>query len=192
MMNLNFTVFNVIHAWSGHSVLADSAAIFFAEYLPYFLVLGFLTLVFRQSGARRKFYLFAEGSLAVILGRGIITEVIRFFYHVGRPFTVLGFSPLISESGWSFPSGHMAWFFALVVVIWFANRKWGIWYFVLSAVMGVARIYAGVHWPLDILGGIVVGVVSGYFVHWLFRDSRKALFPASKKKDPVVPASVII
>ena len=57
----NLTVFELIHGWSGHFVFADVAAIFFAEYLPYLLVVGFLVLVFRQPGARRKFYLFAEG-----------------------------------------------------------------------------------------------------------------------------------
>ncbi len=143
--------------------------------MPYLLVAGFLILAFREPGARRKFYLFAEGSLAVILARGIITEGIRFFWKVQRPFVVLGFSPLISETNSSFPSGHMAWFFALALVIWYANRKWGIWYFVLAAVMGIARIYAGVHWPLDVIGGAVAGLLSGWFVHWLLRKTRTAL-----------------
>jgi undecaprenyl-diphosphatase len=176
----NLTIFNLIHDWSGHFVFADITAIFFAEYLPYLLVAGFLVLVLYRSGSRRKFYLFAEGALAVILARGIVTEVIRFFYNVPRPFALLGFSPLIAESGASFPSGHMAWFFALALVIWFADRKWGFWYFVLAALMGIARIYAGVHWPLDILGGIVVGLASGWFVHWLFRGVRAELLPAKK------------
>jgi undecaprenyl-diphosphatase len=182
MNTWNLTVFNVIHGWSGHSVFADVAAIFFAEYLPYLLVLGFLILVLREPGARRKFYLFAEGALAVILARGIITEVIRFFYNVERPFALLGFSPLIHESGPSFPSGHMAWFFALTVAVWFANRKWGAWFLALSAAMGVARIMVGVHWPLDILGGIVIGAASGWFVHWLLRRTRTELFSAKKQE----------
>jgi len=180
MTTWNLTLFTFIHAWSGRSVFADVAAIFFAEYLPYLLVVGFLILVFRQSGARKKFYLFAEGAVTVILARGIITESIKYFYNVQRPFAALGFSPLIGESGASFPSGHMAWFFALVVVVWYVSRTWGIWYLALTAAMGIARIYAGIHWPLDILGGIVVGVVSGFFIHWLFRDARAALSPVKE------------
>jgi undecaprenyl-diphosphatase len=176
----NLAVFNLIHGWSGRSVFADIAAIFFAEYLPYLLVIGFLVLVFYQSGARRKFYLFAEGALAVILARGIVTSIIGFFYVTVRPFVLLGFSPLISESGSSFPSGHMAWFFALALVIWFADRKWGFWYFILSALMGVARIYAGVHWPIDILGGAAIGLLSAWFIHFLFRNVRAELFPAKQ------------
>jgi undecaprenyl-diphosphatase len=176
MANWNLVFFNLIHGWSGHFVFADVLGIFFAEYLPYLLVLGFLVLVFQQSGARRKFYLFAEGTLAIILARGIIAEVIGFFYSVARPFALLGFSPLIAESGPSFPSAHMAWFFALATAIWFTDRKWGMWYLALSAVMGVARIYVGVHWPLDILCGAAIGVISAWFVNWLFKDTRAALW----------------
>jgi undecaprenyl-diphosphatase len=179
----NLSLFNAIHNLSGHSVFTDVLGIFFAEYLPYLLVIGFLVLVFRESDARRRFYLFAEGSLAVILSRGILTEGIRFFYKVARPFVLLGFSPLIGESGPSFPSGHMTWFFALSLAVWYANRKWGIWYFVLSAIMGVARIYVGVHWPLDIVIGALIGVISGWFIHWLFRDVRTALQLAPTKEN---------
>ena len=175
MANWNLATFNLIHGLSGHSALADTAAIFFAQYLPYLLVLGFLILVFYEPGARRKFYLFAEGALAIILARGIITEIVGYLYRVARPFVLLGFAPLIAASGPSFPSGHMAWFFALTTVIWFANRKWGAWYLLLTVVMGVARIYAGVHWPIDIFWGAAIGVLSAFFIHWLLRKSRMAL-----------------
>src|SRR5258708_24900384 len=103
-----------------------------------------------------------------MVSRGIVTELIRYFYHHERPFSFYNFTPLIPEVGWSFPSGHAAWFFALATVIWYVNRKWGVWYFVLSVVMGIARIYVGVHWPLDVLGGIVAGVVVGGVVSFLF------------------------
>jgi len=183
MTTWDLVVFNFIHGWSGRFVLPDVIAIFFAEYLPYFLVLGFLILVFREPTARRRFYLFAEGALAVILARGILTSAIQFFYSAPRPFAFFGFSPLIGESGPSFPSGHMAWFFALAIIVWFADRRWGTWYFALAAVMGIARIYAGVHWPIDILGGIVIGLASGWFVHWLFRGTQAELFRT--KEEPV-------
>ena len=178
MEKWNIAIFNFIHNWSGRSVFADVAGIVFAEYLPYLLVLGFLVLVFREPGARRKFYLFAEGVLAVILARGIISESIYFFFHTVRPYAFFGFAPLIGESGSSFPSGHMAWFFALALAVWFADRKWGWWYLALSFIMGIARIYVGVHWPFDILGGIVIGLASALFVHWMLRGARRAIFAA--------------
>jgi len=175
MSSLNLSVFESIYNFGHRNPFLAGVAIFFAQYLPYFLVLAFLILVFMQKGPRRKLYLFCEGALAVILSRGIIATIIYFFYFHARPFAMLGFAPLISEMGSSFPSGHMAWFFALSVSVWCVNRKWGIWFFALSFLMGIARIYVGIHWPLDILGGIVIGAVSGIFLHWILRDARDGL-----------------
>lgn len=175
MSSFNQSLFLIIHGWSGRSGLLDALGIFLAEYLPYLLVLGFLIIAYYQKGWRRKIYLFCEGALAIILARGIVTEVIRLFYHMPRPFSFYNFTPLISEAGWSFPSGHAAWFFALAMVVWYANRKWGIWYFVFAIIMGIARIYVGVHWPLDILGGAIVGIACAMFVHWLLKQPRTQL-----------------
>jgi len=175
MSALNQSLFVWIHNFSGRWAVLDYFAIFCAEWLPYILFAAFLLLVAYQLGSRRKLYLFAEGALAVILSRGIITTTIQFFYYHPRPFEVYGFAPLIAESGSSFPSGHAAWFFALAMAVWFANRKWGWWFFAAATLIGIARIYAGVHWPLDIIGGAVIGVASGCFVHWLLKDAEKEL-----------------
>jgi undecaprenyl-diphosphatase len=181
-MTLNQTVFLFIHQFAGRHVWLDDIGIFFAQYLAYFLVAAFLVFAYYQLGWRRKLYVLCEGAIAIMLSRGLITEIIRIFYHHERPFSFYNFTPLVQAAGWSFPSGHMAWFFAMSLTVWYFNRQWGWWFFGLSFVMGVARIYAGVHWPLDILGGIVVGLASAWFVHWLFRDTRQKLYamhPAS-------------
>ncbi len=179
MFSFNQAAFQFIYAAGHRNAFWNVLGIFFAEYLPYLLVLAFLVLVYYQNGWRRKVYLFSEGALAIILARGLVTEAIHFFYHHPRPFVFYGFTPLISESGWSFPSGHAAWFFALAFVVWYANRKWGWWFFALATIMGVARIYVGVHWPLDIAGGAAIGLLCAWFVHWLLMESRKGLEKAS-------------
>lgn len=176
MSSINQSLFLLIHNLSGRNVFLDDLGIFLAQYLAYFMVAAFLVLAYYQTGWRRKLYVFCEGALAVILARGVIEEIIHVFYHHLRPFSFYNFVPLIQESGWSFPSGHMAWFFALSLTVWYFNRKWGWWFFALSFVMGIARIYVGVHWPLDILGGIVVGLLSAWFVHWILKKPREQLF----------------
>jgi len=175
-MTFNQSAFLFIHQFAGRHMALDAIGIFFAEYLAYFLVAAFLVLAYYQRGWRRKVYVFCEGAIAIMLSRGLVTEIIRLFYHHERPFSFFNFTPLIPEAGWSFPSGHMAWFFALALTVWFVNRTWGWWFFGLSFVMGIARIYVGVHWPFDILGGIVVGLASAWFVHWLLKDVREKLY----------------
>jgi undecaprenyl-diphosphatase len=175
MFLLDQRVFQFLYMTAYRNAFWNVFAIFFAEYLPYLMVVAFLVLVYYQNGWRRKVYLFCEAALAIILSRGIVTEVIRYFYHEPRPFSFYGLAPLFNETSWSFPSGHAAWFFALAMVAWFANRKWGWWYFLLALLMGVARVYAGVHWPIDIVGGAVTGIASALFIHWLLKRSGKDL-----------------
>lgn len=179
MALFNQSVFLFIHQFAGRNVFLDDIGIFFAKYIPYLLAAAFLVLVAYEDGWRKKLYLFAEGAIAVMLARGLVTEVIRFFYHHARPFSFYNFTPLVAESGWSFPSGHMAFFFALALAVWYANRKWGWWFFGLSALVGIARIYAGVHWPLDIAGGAAIGLLCAWLIHLLLKSSREKLYAAS-------------
>lgn len=175
MFALNEKLFPFFYAMGHHNASWDVLAIFFAEYLPYLLMVAFFVLVYYQKGWQRRVYLFCEGALAIILARGVVTTVIQYLYHEPRPFSFYSITPLISESGWSFPSAHAAWFFALALVVWFTNRKWGWWFFALATLMGLARTYAGVHWPLDIVGGAVIGLLCAWFIHWLLSESRKGL-----------------
>lgn len=175
MNDLNTTLFEWFHQFAKCNFILDDIGIFFAQYLPYFLVLGFLVYAWRQKEWRLRFLTIAEGILAVILSRGIIVEVFRFFYHHPRPFDALGFAPLIGESGYSFPSGHTSFFFALAMAAFYLNRKFGVWFLVLAAINGLARIYVGVHWPFDILGGVLVGVLCGIVVHALIKPTSEEL-----------------
>lgn len=176
LASFNQSLFLFIHQFAGRNFILDDAGIFLASYLPYLMGLAFLVLVWREDGWRKKLYVFAEGAIAVVLSRGLVTEIIRYFYYHPRPFAFYNFTPLISESGSSFPSGHMTFFFALSLVVWYANRKWGWWFFALSALVGIARIYAGVHWPYDIIGGVLIGLACGWFVHRLLKESREKLY----------------
>ena len=165
MSNLNLTIFNFIHNFSGQFGILDLIGVFFAKYLAYLLVLVAIILFFKQKGWKSRFYFFSLASLSLILSRGIITEIFRYFYRHPRPFDALGFSPLIPESGNSFPSGHMTFFFALALVVFYIDKKWGWRFLSLSAVMGLARIYVGVHWPADILGGAIIGLLCAWFAY---------------------------
>ncbi len=167
--------FAAIHGLSGRNIAADIAAMAVGWWMAYLLGAGFFAFLFTRKGMRRRIYIFTEGALAVILSRGIIAAGIQFLYHRERPFAFYGISPLFGTTGWSFPSGHMTLFFALATVVWFANRRWGAWYLLLTAAMGAARIYAGLHWPTDIIAGAAIGIASALVVRWLLTDARKGI-----------------
>jgi undecaprenyl-diphosphatase len=61
----------------------------------------------------------------------------------------------------SFPSGHTTIAFACATVLTFLQPRLGVPLFLLAAAIGFSRIYVGVHYPLDVLGGAVLGVAVG-------------------------------
>lgn len=156
-------LFQAINGFSNKWWPLDWLGIFLANYLGYFLILAIIILLIKIKDQKQRIYFFSLTILSVILARGIITEITRFFYYRPRPFLVLEIQPLIAHipTG-SFPSGHAAAFFALALAAFYFNKKWGCWIFALSLFMGLARIFVGVHWPSDILVGALIGLGSAF------------------------------
>jgi membrane-associated phospholipid phosphatase len=72
-------------------------------------------------------------------------------------------------SGSSFPSGHTSTSFACATVLSFFVPRAAPAFYLLALAIGFSRIYVGVHWPLDVVGGIVLGVAVGLAVTALLR-----------------------
>lgn len=158
----DLTLFNWIHGIAGKSRLLDFLGIFLADYSGYIVAFAAIILLMAEKDLRRKFSYYAVLIFSVILSRGILTETIRFFYDRQRPFVALDFSPLVYENSHAFPSGHSSFFFAVAGAVWLFNRKWGWRFFIAAALIGLARVFAGVHWPSDILAGAAVGLLSAW------------------------------
>ena len=112
-----------------------------------------------------------EAVVAGVVAKFVLAEIIRWLWFRPRPFITLNFIPLISQSPLeaSFPSGHATFYFALSTIIYFYNKKVGIAFYIASLFIVIARVFAGVHWPLDILVGAILGILMGYILNWLFR-----------------------
>ena len=167
-MPIDLYIFNFIHQFAGRFWPLDWLGIFLAEYLPYILILAALYFWLKQKTGKEKLWFFSFAALSTILSRGIITEVIRFFYDRLRPFLALNFNPLIArDMSGSFPSGHAAFYFALAFALFYFNEKWGWSFTALAILMGLGRVFVGTHYPSDILGGAVVAAVSVFAIHLL-------------------------
>lgn len=167
MGSFNTFLFERIFSLSHQGFLLDTLGVFLAQYLPWIISLWVLLVVVSVPGRRYRMALVAQFALAILLSRGIITELVRFIYPVVRPLEALELIPLLLEDTPGFPSGHTTWLFAMVVPLWHINKKYAVVFGVLALVVGVARIFAGVHWPADIAAGIVVGLLSGWIIYKL-------------------------
>ncbi len=163
-MSLDIKIFYLFNDLAGKWPIFDTIIIFFADYFEYFVIAAFLLLLFSGWFYRQKTKVFLEVLASVILSRVIITEIIRFLYCRPRPFMAYAVKQLVSENHCSFPSGHAAFFFALAMAVYFFNKKWGLVFFSAAILMTIARVISGVHYPTDILGGAIIGILSAYVV----------------------------
>jgi membrane-associated phospholipid phosphatase len=76
------------------------------------------------------------------------------------------------SGGYSFPSSHATNHFGfamfLFLTLWPIMKKWGYVFFIWAATIAYGQVYVGVHYPLDILGGTLLGCLIGYFTGTYF------------------------
>lgn len=162
---MDFNLFSFINNLAGRWVFLDSIAIFLAKYLIYLIVAGAIVVFFLIKTKKEKIYYLFFSGFSIIVSRLVLTELIRLAWHRPRPFIDHQVNLLIGHStSGSFPSGHATFLFSLATVIYFFNKKFGIIFFVLSFLVGIARVYVGVHYPFDVLGGIIIGIFSAIII----------------------------
>ena len=160
---MDIYLFNLINQFALKWFWLDVLVIFLAEYLGY--VLLFSLLLFLAIRFRKYFKMVVEIVVSAILARFVIVELIRWIWQRPRPFVYNNVNLLLTHDAPAFPSGHAAFFFAFSTIVYFYNKKIGILFFLSSILIVISRVFAGIHWPTDILAGAVVGVFSGWLIH---------------------------
>ena len=131
---------------------------FLASILIWLMFFGLVVLWVVDGKIKRETVIHALFSCFIAW---VICELIKTFFPTLRPFQSQGLVPLtltIPGDG-AFPSSHTAVGFALAVTILKHDKKVGVLYLVMAGLVGVARIIAHVHYPIDIMAGAVIGVV---------------------------------
>ena len=136
---------------------------FLASFLIWFMFLGLLILWVIDGRIKREQVLHALFAAVVAWG---IAQVIKAVFPTLRPFELNGLTPLtlLPSSDGAFPSGHTAAAFALATTIWLHDKKMGSVFVVAALTVGVARVWGNVHYPIDILGGAVLGAVTAFLI----------------------------
>ena len=173
-------LFHFLNQWAGQWFCLDALAIFLAKYLGGLLI--FLLLVwliwdclFRKEKYQRTIKIVSLSLGAALFSRFIIVEIIRWLYYQPRPFIAEQVNQLLEHSASSsFPSGHASFFFALSTIIYLYNKKTGLAFFAASFLIGLSRVFVGLHYPLDILVGAVIGIFFGWLIYFFWCRGRES------------------
>ena len=135
-----------------------------------FIVLGLVMLCFQRT--RRAG---ASALCAMLIGLIVVNFTIKPLVARERPWLVIeNFVNLVPEGDPnSFPSGHTnaAFAFALAVCMSAPERWMKIAAVCAAAVMGLSRLYVGVHFPSDVLAGAVIGSLCGLLGAWVVKKA---------------------
>lgn len=167
-------------------------AIFLAQYLIALLPLSLLALCWRGDAAQRRAVLHAL--LAIVLTWAVVLWIDHVYPHP-RPFMLgLGQLRIAHAPTPSFPSHHLSpwWAGAFALCLNRSTRLWGVALALLGLPMAWARIYLGVHFPLDMLGAATVGAssaaVTAVLLLWFWRPALAVgLSPHPAKVEDAMP-----
>ena len=110
---------------------------------------------------------------ATVWSADLVALVLKRVVDRERPYeTIPAADPLLRwDVSGSLPSGHAATSFAAVTILTCLLGRRALWLAVPAAAMGFARVYVGVHYPLDVLAGAALGVAVGLAAALVVRAS---------------------
>lgn len=138
--------------------MSDLLITFFASFLIFILFAGLFVLWVVDGKIKKEQVIHAFFACFIAW---LTAETIKIFFPTLRSFLLNGQNPLtltIPNDG-AFPSSHTALAFALGVTIFMHDKKYGFLYLLGAILIGVARVAANVHYPLDILAGAFLGTL---------------------------------
>lgn len=165
--------------------MIDIVIIFAAQYLPFVLVALALWFILRLELLKRK------SALALIVLASafafVIDKILNQLISSPRPFVVEDIAPLfphVADNG--FPSEHALFAMVIAGIVFVYNQRLGIILGIFALVIGLARIIAYVHHPIDVLGGIVIALVA-VFSAWyvLSRPKVQSVIGIKNSESPL-------
>jgi len=145
---------------SGISLITEGGFLWF--------IFCFLILIFDKKHKKRKIFLLL---LTLLLADWIVNVPFKLvLFCRKRPYQVIEGIRVLGKvwENCSFPSGHLAASSAALLIIGYLYNLKKIWFIFFSTIfilfLGFARIYVGMHYLSDVLGGVMIGMLSALFI----------------------------
>ena len=133
---------------------------------------------------RRTRPLGARCALSMVIGLIVTNLIIKNWAARIRPYELIpGLQCIVPlAKDYSFPSGHATNSLACAWVLFRKTpKKYGVPALILAIMISLSRLYVGIHYPTDVLGGVVIGICSAVLAMWLVPRMEKK-FPDLTEK----------
>ncbi|MEH7332876.1 undecaprenyl-diphosphatase [Neobacillus drentensis] len=172
MFHFDFEAFQFINHLAVSERVLNPFMVFLAEKAEYLFFAGiiFYWLFPRNQTQNRR--MVAEAIMAACVALGMNVLIGHFFYR-DRPFVSHHVNWLIPHvKNASFPSDHATAAFVITTAIWIWRERDGWLWLLLSAGIALSRVWTGVHYPLDVTAGMIIGACTAFAVHNLLRIEK--------------------
>lgn len=168
-MKLDDIITQQINSLAGNSNALDLAVILLAKW-GVVVLFALIALRWWSKGNRdlARYGAICCG-LATALGL-LINQFVLIFVNRTRPYD-LGVTSLIIEKSHdpSFPSDHATVVFAIAISLLLTRDRHCPFYFVAALLVGLSRVYIGIHYVGDVIGGAATAAFAASLVHFLYK-----------------------
>ncbi len=154
---MNQELYTYIHNFSNNTFVTKAA--YFLSY-PLGYILPVFLVIFFTFKNKRPLYAFSLLFLSSFFS-WLTAFLLKLLFHIPRPIDGILY---FDTGGYSFPSEHAALYAALAFSIGALRPSWSVPMAIIALLVGLSRIVLGVHTPIDILGGFIVGTLVSYII----------------------------
>jgi undecaprenyl-diphosphatase len=190
MSGLDLHFFRVINDDLRNAAL-DILMPFVTDPGPFFIPLTLVAIGLLIWGGRKGRIVVVMALLLLVVSNAV-SEGLKLWFQRLRPCTALEAVRLLvgcSSSSFSFPSSHATNVTAQAALFAYAYRPLAIPLFLVAAAVGYSRVYVGVHYPADVIGGVVVGLLCATLFILLWREVERRLPRTVRSPGPEVEST---
>ncbi len=167
--------------WS--SPFLDGFFSFVTEIRHFWILIATLLVYWVWKGGKKGRWLVLGLVLAVFISDQTASHVIKGIFERVRPCNALDnvLTPIGKSGSFSFPSSHAANMGSSMFLLSMTFRPWTRLFVLIALLVGLSRVYLGLHYPSDVLGGYLLGLLIGIGVWYGMEKLRKQF---EKKAEP--------
>lgn len=186
LYSIDVAIFRWINqGWS--SPVLDPFFTFITQYQNFYIILIPWTFYLLVWGKAKGRWLVGSIALGLFIADQTSAHLLKPWIHRLRPCNALEgvLTPFGKSDAFSFPSSHASNMGVSMFLLSIAFPAWRPLFILIALLVGLSRIYLGLHYPSDVLSGYVLGVLSGWGVWWMVEKFQA--YPQNKAQAAVSP-----